>query len=180
MLTLGTSAGASMAVVSGTHTISAPIVLAGSLAVNIWAEARWTSPAASARSRGGSAALTLSGNGELILSGTDSYSGGTTVGGGTLDVLDSAALPDGSALTVGSGATLIFGEQPAAATRFCRRALPPCRNRGCWRCWPPGGVPCFSTASGVRHLECGELAAAFQRTRGSVMTQTRLQKWGGL
>ena len=32
VLTLGTSAGASIAVVSGTNTISAPLVLAGSLA----------------------------------------------------------------------------------------------------------------------------------------------------
>ena len=34
-LTLGTSAGASIAVVSGTYSISAPVVLAGSLAVRI-------------------------------------------------------------------------------------------------------------------------------------------------
>ena len=59
---------------------------------------------------GVSAAITLSGDGQLILSGTNDYTGGTTVSGGTLDVLDSAALPEGTSLTVGSGASLFFGQ----------------------------------------------------------------------
>ena len=55
-----------------------------------------------------SAALSLSGDGQLILSGTDNYTGGTTVSGGTLYVTKSSALPDGSSLTVGAGGVFIF------------------------------------------------------------------------
>ncbi len=105
-LTLGTSAGASITVVSGTHSISAPVVLAGSLAVSM--------------SDGGSlqlgnvsqdttvSALSLSGDGQLILSGTDNYTGGTMVSGGTLYVTNSSALADGTSLTVGAGGVFIF------------------------------------------------------------------------
>ena len=108
-MTLGTSAGASIAVVSGSHTISAPLVLAGSLAVSISGGASLELSGGVSQAAGVSAAIDLSGDGLLILGGTDDYNGGTTVSGGTLDVLDAASLPDGSALSVGSGATLIFG-----------------------------------------------------------------------
>ena len=114
-LTLGTSTGAWIAVVSGTSTISAPIVLAGSLAVSASAGAslqlgnisQGTIPAA----------LSLSGDGQLVLSGSDNYTGGTTVFGGTLDVTNPSALADGSALTVGSDATA-FGASSSATAAF--------------------------------------------------------------
>ena len=115
-LTLGTSAGASIAVVSGTHTISAPIVLAGSLAVS------------------------MSAGGSLDISGSVSQATGD-IGGAQPErrrAVDpqrhgqlhrrhdgqrrdagrgwtAASLPDGSALTVGSGAALIFGQPLATA-----------------------------------------------------------------
>jgi autotransporter-associated beta strand protein len=44
----------------------------------------------------------------LILSGTDSYSGGTVVTAGNLIVDSDTALPEGSSLTVGAGAASIF------------------------------------------------------------------------
>jgi autotransporter-associated beta strand protein len=53
-------------------------------------------------------ALTLDGAGELILSATNSYSGGTVVEAGTLVADNSAALPAGSSLTVGAGGTSLF------------------------------------------------------------------------
>ena len=56
----------------------------------------------------GAIALVLDGNGTQILSGANTYSGGTFVEAGTLIVNNSAALPDGSSLTVGAGGTLIF------------------------------------------------------------------------
>ena len=46
--------------------------------------------------------LVKNGAGLLILSGSNSYSGGTIVAAGTLKVLSSSALPDGSNLTVGN------------------------------------------------------------------------------
>ena len=52
--------------------------------------------------------LTLDGNGsgQLVLSGTNTYAGGTIVNAGTLLVMDPQGLLDGSNLTVGAGAVL--------------------------------------------------------------------------
>ena len=52
----------------------------------------------------------------LILSGSDSYTGGTTVLGGTLYLESPDALRPGTSLTVGAAATLAFESAPAAAT----------------------------------------------------------------
>ena len=57
---------------------------------------------------GGSQSLTLSDAGTLILSGTNSYSGGTHVSEGTMYITSSSAIQDGSNLTVGAGGTFIF------------------------------------------------------------------------
>ena len=113
-LALGTPAGASITVLSGTHTISAPLSLEGSAEIIPAASARLTisgnigeNPAKSGFS------VTLNGAGTLILSGSDSYTGGTNVDDGTLYVTDSGALPDGTSLTVGAGGACIF--DPSAA-----------------------------------------------------------------
>ena len=55
------------------------------------------------------------GLGTLILSGSNSYTGGTTVDAGTLIVDSAGALPDGTSLTVGAGGTLIFDPSAASA-----------------------------------------------------------------
>jgi autotransporter-associated beta strand protein/predicted outer membrane repeat protein len=63
----------------------------------------------------GTGGLIKTGAGEVALSGTDSFSGGTQVLGGTM-VLDSAsALLDGSSLTIGAGAASIFGSVQTSA-----------------------------------------------------------------
>ena len=51
----------------------------------------------------GPGSLTKVDSGTLVLSGPDSYSGGTIVLAGTLEFTNSNALPDGSSLTVGAG-----------------------------------------------------------------------------
>ncbi len=56
----------------------------------------------------GQGGLLQFGTGTLVLSGSNSYSGGTTVSGGTLQIVNPASLPDGS-LSVGNGAALLFG-----------------------------------------------------------------------
>ncbi|MFZ5783588.1 MAG: autotransporter domain-containing protein [Pseudomonadota bacterium] len=51
----------------------------------------------------GTGSLTLQGGGTLILAGTNSYSGGTTVTAGTLQLGSASAFPSGGALTVNGG-----------------------------------------------------------------------------
>jgi autotransporter-associated beta strand protein len=58
-------------------------------------------------------ALVLDGSGTLILSGSNTFSGGTSVEAGTLIVGSATALADGSSLTVGQGASSLFA--PAIA-----------------------------------------------------------------
>jgi len=62
----------------------------------------------------GTGGLTLSGPGELILSGTNTYTGRTLVDDGTLVDAASEAIPDGTSLTVGAGARLVFDSTQAA------------------------------------------------------------------
>ena len=63
----------------------------------------------------GSLTLTGDGSGTLILSGTNSYTGGTNVGEGTLIATDGGAIPDASSLTVGAGGVFIFDPSMAGA-----------------------------------------------------------------
>ena len=107
-LTLGTSAGAWITVASGSHSISAPLVLTDSLDVGISTGAVLDLSGSVVEATGVSAALSLSGDGQLILSGTNDYTGRTTVYGGTLHVTNSSALPDGTSLAVGAGGVFIF------------------------------------------------------------------------
>ena len=62
---------------------------------------------------GGSGGLTKTGLGLLVLSTSNSFTGGTTVDAGTLELLSSSALPAGTRLIVGKGGTVIFN--PAVA-----------------------------------------------------------------
>jgi autotransporter-associated beta strand protein len=57
----------------------------------------------------GSGKLTKTGTGALILSGTNTYSGGTVVTAGTLRVVNRNSLPSGSNLTIGTSASAYFG-----------------------------------------------------------------------
>jgi hypothetical protein len=101
-LTLGTTAsGASISIASGTQMISTPIVLEGDLAVSTSAGTRLDLAGSVNGDTGVSAALYLSGAGQLVLSGTTSLSG-VTIAGGTLNLLHPYDLPDGAALTVDS------------------------------------------------------------------------------
>ena len=97
------SSNATITVSAGSQTIDAPVVLENSVNVTL---AGGTSLAISGGigQSGGSQGLTLTGRGSLTLSGSDSYTGGTTVNGGTLFVSSSNALPNDMALTVGVGA----------------------------------------------------------------------------
>ena len=116
---LALSASASPVAVS--LTVSSGSIVGGgqSAAPTTVADAAITTPGASDRLTlsgdiSGAGPITKSGPGLLILSGSNSYAGGTTVTAGTLEVLGSSALADGSSLTVGSAATLLFNAAAGA------------------------------------------------------------------
>ena len=60
--------------------------------------------------------LLLAGSGTLVLAGSDTYTGGTDVEGGTLVAMNSNAIPYGSALTVGTYGTVVFGDPAGVGT----------------------------------------------------------------
>ena len=107
-LTLSNTGGnpAVVTVASGSQTISAPIVLAGNLTINDSGSLTLSGCVSESGSPG--KRLTLAGNGQLILAGTGSYTGGTTVSSGTLAITSASALPSGYAVTIGAGATMIY------------------------------------------------------------------------
>ena len=107
-LTMNSNGAASqICVTRGEHTIAAPVTLASNLTVSATTASRLTISGKIGQS-GGAWSLTLSGGGELVLSGTDSYTGGTLVEAGTLIVTKPAAMPFGTSLLIGAGGTFIF------------------------------------------------------------------------
>ena len=51
----------------------------------------------------------MSGNGELILTGANTYSGGTTISAGTLDIAAASALPGSGLVAISGGGRLVLG-----------------------------------------------------------------------
>ncbi|MHA3775160.1 beta strand repeat-containing protein [Verrucomicrobiota bacterium sgz303538] len=101
-LTFQTNSGSSdLKAPSGSHTISAPVVLGSNLnsEIGTGASVAITGAVSGARS------LTKRGAGVLSLSGANSYSGGTTLEAGTLAIGSSTALGT-AALTIPNSATL--------------------------------------------------------------------------
>jgi autotransporter-associated beta strand protein len=92
--------------VAGMHTLSSAVVLDNDGLVEVFGTSGQLTVSGAVSGTGG---LELSGAGSLILSGSDSYRGGTNVIEGTLCVTSFSALPDDSSLTVGSGAATLFG-----------------------------------------------------------------------
>jgi autotransporter-associated beta strand protein len=72
----------------------------------------------------GSRGIEKNGAGTLILSGSNTYTGGTTVAAGTLVVDSRAAIADGSNLTIGTEASLFFGASTLAAETVLPQAAP--------------------------------------------------------
>jgi autotransporter-associated beta strand protein len=91
-------------VTCGAHKIAVPVTLAGNLSVSAETASLLTISGNIGQS-GGAWSLTLSGGGELVLSGTDSYTGGTFVKSGTLVVTNANAIEDGMSLIVGNAET---------------------------------------------------------------------------
>ena len=108
-LTMASSGAAwpEIVVSGGSHAIAANLTLAGSLEVTPAAASELTI-SGNIGDGGSGLPLLLTGPGTLVLSGTNSYSGGTCVAAGTLIVTNNAALLDGSSLVVGEGGTFVF------------------------------------------------------------------------
>ena len=90
-------AGATVSVLAGNPAIDAPLHLAS----NTMFSAAASTTLAMMGAIDGSGSLTMTGSGKLYLSGSNSYTGGTAVAGGSLIVSSATALPDGGNLVVG-------------------------------------------------------------------------------
>jgi autotransporter-associated beta strand protein len=103
---------ADIAVVAGSHTISAPLMLDDNLVIT---PSLGASLAISGPISGAGKSLTVNGPGTLTLGGTgNGYSGGTIVTAGKLVVTSSQALPDGSSLTIDAGGAFTFNSAVSA------------------------------------------------------------------
>jgi autotransporter-associated beta strand protein len=97
---------------ASTFSTSVPIVLSAAGSNDVFDSNGSTLSLAGPLS--GPGGLTKVDSGTLILSGSDTYSGGMVVEAGTLIAASSTALPNGSSLTVGDGALSIFALAMAA------------------------------------------------------------------
>jgi fibronectin-binding autotransporter adhesin len=143
LLTMNSSTGtSSVTVTSGRHTINSGMFLsAGSLDVAITNRGVLNITGnISDDSRQESLIVDGDGSGRLILNGTNSYGGGTFVNAGTLVADSASALPDGSSLFVGQGASSDFTFAPALPAD------------------PEYGVPAISPAGMLAVPEPGTLA----------------------
>ena len=145
----GAAGPATVTVSAGKQLISAPVELVSNTEVNTTAE---TSVLAISGDINGDGTLVKTGLGTLILSGTDTYLGGTIVNAGTLIVASNAALPDGTSLTVGAGGTMLFDPSQVATAQLTSSATPEINP-----------VPEPGTLTLLAMAVCG--AAVFQRGR---------------
>ena len=104
-----------------TQTINLPLTLIGG-SRTIDTAAGNVTIAGSIGQSGGGFGITKTGPGTLVLSGANTYSGGTTVNQGTLVVANASALPNGTGLTVGAGRRFRLRHEPGGSDGFGRAA----------------------------------------------------------
>jgi autotransporter-associated beta strand protein len=96
---------ARLEVASGSHLIQAGITMASNLDVSSSGSLELSGRVAD---NGLAKSITLDGSGDLILSGTGTYTGGTFVDSGTLVVTNPRAIQSGTSLTIGEAAAIEF------------------------------------------------------------------------
>ncbi len=99
------TADVSIADSGGNQTIAVPVVLGNNLSVSATTGSRLTISGPISQTGTGTS-VTLSGGGVLILSGSDTYTGGTTISDGTIEFADAAALPTKGIINVGRSGTV--------------------------------------------------------------------------
>ena len=104
-----------VSVLSGSHGISAPLVLSSTTEFNTSAINCVLSCSGNISGAGG---LWKEGPGLLFLSGSDSYTGGTKVLGGVLDIMSVNALPSGSVLSIANTAEVVFASNLGKAIQL--------------------------------------------------------------
>ena len=114
-LILSNTAGqATISNTGGSNTIAVPIMLESSLSVSTATGSSLTIAAAISES-GGGRSVSLNGGGQLILGGWNTYTGGTTVSGGTLQLGNANALGTGG-LAVEAGTVDLAGYSPTVSS----------------------------------------------------------------
>ena len=153
----GTNSATSAATVAGgTHSIASAVYLTGGNLAVSESGSGLLGISGNVSDDGGSRSLTLEGDGTgtLVLSGTNTFGGGTNVNAGTLIVTTNTALLDGSSLTVGAGGTFIF--DPAASASSLT-AAPQVRPAGVEAVPEPGTIALLAAAlcaaAACRHIE---------------------------
>ncbi len=106
---------AQILVASGSHGISASVVLNEALSIAPAAGTRLDISGNISEANPGVGRLSLDGPGTLLLSGTNSYTGGTSVNAGTLIVNTNTALANNTNLSVGAGGTFIYDPSVTSA-----------------------------------------------------------------
>ncbi len=96
---------ATLIVAAGSDTINAPVLLDSSVLVLPAAGSQLT---ISGGISGAGQSLTVDDQGTVVLTGTNSYSGGTMVSAGTLITTNPSAIAANTSLTIGAGGTFIF------------------------------------------------------------------------
>jgi autotransporter-associated beta strand protein len=106
-----------LTVVVGSHTVSTPVVLdADGLAVNTTFSNTSITLSGNISDGSSGAAITKTGNGLLVLSGNNTYSGGTAINGGTVSFAALNSLGTGTSLTLNGGTLQWNGTNTADVT----------------------------------------------------------------
>jgi fibronectin-binding autotransporter adhesin len=118
---------ATVTTLSGTHTINSPLIISGGNLDIAASNGSLLTVAGNIADDGNARSLTLDGDGsgQLILAGTNTYSGGTNVNSGILIVASASALLEGSNLTVGQGASSFFASASPAVLESAAASVAP-------------------------------------------------------
>ena len=108
-LTLSNAAAAATVSISGgSQTLAVPITLGSDLTVSVAAGSSLTISGAISEDSPGKS-VSLIGGGELVLSGSANYTGGTTVASGTLDFATPESMPSTGILDIERGGEVVLG-----------------------------------------------------------------------